>query len=870
MIVNQPTLGSRRIAAVVGFGFVALGSLAVRWLEENRVHHRWHLDTSWVAVATGCLIAMVVAVVFASIGTRLLNRPIGVLMAAASGGLAMAASGPVPGILVGALTGCVVTFGYGQMAFWFVCRITVSVAVGVPVAVLLHRFGVVSGVLSSPAICCALALLAVAQLCVVMHGFQGSGMSVRRVRTWTAGAGLRLLLTLPFLALSWLVGWHVDRNWHLQELVSQRSGKIRFIVPYRWQWSRAWEGRPVRHVDLKQATGRDLRMLSELSVLRELRVSGYQDTDSQLLDALRETSGLRRLRLIGIPRRRESLVPVLTLPGLQHCQVDDLKGRRVIATAGTITVHFSGPAISDEDLHWLGTVPGVEALTITDCPHVTSAGLSVISESGLQRLELAGDSFTDNGMRPLAKMPLKSLTLRCPRVTARGLGQLAQLPELQVLQIEDPQIDAEKLRAVSTIQMKRLVLEGALVGPEALDFLCKMNLETCQVYPPLRLREVAPLCQIEGLRSLSFVSPRFDLRLISGLRTLGQQHPVHLEVGVAEADWLALATASAMSGVSFSAGNRLSHDGSVVEGNSQICLYQPANRWKTPGVTKTVTSVTGNQALIPAGRIERSVDGPSVERDMVQWREQLQPEQLAMGIPFVNEVGMLLVPVPAGKFFMGFGDEQGAVAEQVSSQRHPVTLSNGFFMGAMEVTQQQFERVTGQQRGTFQGSELPVETVTWKEASDFCQQLSQFAGERAAGRRYRLPTEAEWEYACRAGSDFAYSFGNRLEDLDHFAWHALNAQGRTHRVGVKKPNAWGLFDMHGNVYEWVQDWHSDDYYSQSPSTDPPGPDDGVVRVARGGGWAFGGYRCAFRAFGGSGHSSKFLGFRVVCDTTTAP
>ncbi|MCH2399790.1 MAG: hypothetical protein MK364_11815, partial [Pirellulales bacterium] len=135
---NQPTFGSRRIAAGVGFGFVALGSLAVRWLEENQVHHRWHQDTSWVAVATGCLVAMVVAVVFASIGTRLLNRPIGILMAAASGGLALAASGPVPGILVGALTGCVVTFGYGRLAFWFVCRIAVAVAVGVPVAGLLH------------------------------------------------------------------------------------------------------------------------------------------------------------------------------------------------------------------------------------------------------------------------------------------------------------------------------------------------------------------------------------------------------------------------------------------------------------------------------------------------------------------------------------------------------------------------------------------------------------------------------------------------------------------------------------------------------------------------------------------------------------
>ncbi|MBB75571.1 MAG: hypothetical protein CMJ75_13775 [Planctomycetaceae bacterium] len=870
MTENQPTLGSRKIAAVVGFGFVALASLAVRWLEENHVHHRWHQETSWVAVAAGCLLAMVVAVLFATIGMRLLNRPIGVLMAAASGGLAMAASGPVPGILVGAVTGGVVTLGYGRMAFWWVCRITGMVMAGVLAAVLLHRFGVASGVLSEFAVCCGLALLGVAQLSVVMYRFRGTDDSDQHARTRAAETVLCLLLTLPFLPLSWLVGWHVDRNWHLQELVSQRSGEIRFIVPYRWQWAHAWEGRPVRHADLQQATVRDLRMMSELSVLRELRVTGYRGTDSQLLGALREAAGLRRLRLTGVPRRRESLVPVLTLPGLQRCQVDDLKGRRVTAIANATKVHFTGASISDEDLYWLRAVPGIETLTITDCPRVSEAGLAAIGELGLQRLELTGDSLTDQDLRPLATMPLKSLKLNCPGVTALGLRQFAQLPDLQVLQIEDLKIDAAKLRAVSIIPMKRLVLGGKIVEPEALELLCTMNLETCHLYPPLRLPEVAPLCRIKGLRGLSFVSSQFDLRLISGLRTLGRQYPIHLEVGVAEADWLTLATASALCGASFSADNRLSYDGSAVEGNSQICLYQPANRWKTPGIRKQPGNVVEDNTLVLEKGAEQRTEVAWTERDMARWREQLQPEQLAVGMPFVNEVGMRLVPVPAGHFFMGFGDGQVTVAEQVASQRHPVRLTRSFFMGAMEVTQEQFQQVTGRQRGTFQGSELPVETVTWQEANTFCQQLSQLAGERAAGRRYRLPTEAEWEYACRAGSDTEYTFGNRLQDLDHYAWHVLNAQGRTHQVGGKRPNAWGLFDMHGNVYEWVQDWHSDDYYSQSPITDPTGPNDGVVRVARGGGWAFGGYRCAFRAFGGSGHSSKFLGFRVVCETTIAP
>ena len=870
MTENQPGLGSRRIAAGVGFGFVASASLAVRWLEEKQVHHRWHQETSWVAVLAGCLAAMVVGVLFAWVGTRLLNRPIGVLMAAVSGGLAMASSGPVPGILVGALTGWVVTLGYGRLAFWFLCRIVVIVMVGTLAAAMLHRFGAGGDGLSLPVVWSALVLLGLGQLLVVVYKTTVPEHVTRRPWMRAAWSGLCVLLALPFLPLSWVVGWHVDRYWHLQELVEQRSGQVRFIVPHRRQWTRAWEGRPARYADLKQATVRDLRTLSELSVLRELRVSGYRGADPQLLGALRQATGLRRLQLTGLPRRRESIVPVLTLPGLQHCRVDDLKGRRVIATATATAVHLTGTSISDEDLRWLRGVPKIETLTITDCPRVSRAGLAVVGELGLQRLELAGHSFSDADLRPLARLPLKVLKLRCPGVTARGLREFAQLPDLQVFQMEDLSIDAEELLAVSKIKTKRLVLGGGIVRPEDLDLLSTMNLETCQLYTPLRLNEIAPLCQMEGLRGLSFVSPRFDLSLLTGLRRLGREHPIHLEVGVAETNWLTLATASAMSGASFSADNRFSYDGSVVEGNSQICLYQPANRWKTSAVTGARGTAVQEGRSAP-GDIADTPGGDSrAGSDAELWKEGLQPEQRAVGLPFVNEAGMVLVPIPAGRFLMGFDDGQAAVVERVSNHRHPVTLTRSFYIGAMEVTQEQFHQVTGEQRGTFQGADLPVETVTWQEALRFCQQLSQLAGERAARRLYRLPTEAEWEYACRAGSDSEYAFGNRLEELDHYAWHVLNAHGRTHPVGGKKPNVWGLFDMHGNVYEWVQDWHSDDYYSLSPTKDPSGPNDGVVRVARGGGWAFGGYRCAFRAFGGSGHSSKFLGFRVVCETSPAP
>jgi formylglycine-generating enzyme required for sulfatase activity len=145
-------------------------------------------------------------------------------------------------------------------------------------------------------------------------------------------------------------------------------------------------------------------------------------------------------------------------------------------------------------------------------------------------------------------------------------------------------------------------------------------------------------------------------------------------------------------------------------------------------------------------------------------------------------------------------------------------------------------------------SRHPVETVNWDEAMEFCRKLSALPAERAGRRTYRLPTEAEWEYACRAGTTTRWFSGDDDAKVLEYAWCNANAHGMTHPVGEKKPNAWGLYDMHGNVNQWCSDWFGADFYKQSPPRDPTGPSAGYARVWRGGNCLYpaSGCRSAFR------------------------
>jgi formylglycine-generating enzyme required for sulfatase activity len=234
-----------------------------------------------------------------------------------------------------------------------------------------------------------------------------------------------------------------------------------------------------------------------------------------------------------------------------------------------------------------------------------------------------------------------------------------------------------------------------------------------------------------------------------------------------------------------------------------------------------------------------------------------------------NTVTLKLALIPKGTFLMGSpatekDPEHGHADNEV---QHTVTISKSFYMGVTEVTQKQYETVMGKNPSTFKGPNNPVYPVTWDEAVEFCRKLS-----ATTGKTIRLPTEAEWEYACRAGSKARFSFGDADTDLGAYAWYTANSADRTTRVksthpaGLKKPNAWGLYDMHGNVWEWCSDWYAADYGTGS-QTDPAGPAKGGIRVLRGGSWNYCSWGCRLAGRGRIGPDGKYDvnggGFRVV-------
>ena len=255
-----------------------------------------------------------------------------------------------------------------------------------------------------------------------------------------------------------------------------------------------------------------------------------------------------------------------------------------------------------------------------------------------------------------------------------------------------------------------------------------------------------------------------------------------------------------------------------------------------------------------------------------------------------NSIGMKLVLIPSGSFTMGSDDD--AVQRPV----HRVTISKPFFMATTATTQAQWAAIMGttvqQQRDDAnpilpivgEGGNYPMYYVSWHDAMTFCQKLG-----AKENRHYRLPTEAEWEYACRAGSASMYSFGDSATELRNYAWFADNsgdsafdsaiiwatdpdhysqkvlANGcQTHPVGTKKPNAWGLYDMHGNVCQWCADWYGE--YPEGDATDPTGPANGTARILRGGTWADRPAICTASYRGSFAPDTHFsgVGFRVVC------
>jgi len=216
------------------------------------------------------------------------------------------------------------------------------------------------------------------------------------------------------------------------------------------------------------------------------------------------------------------------------------------------------------------------------------------------------------------------------------------------------------------------------------------------------------------------------------------------------------------------------------------------------------------------------------------------------------------VDISPGTFIMG--NSNGRSNEKPA---HQVTISKGFQMLRFEVTQAQWEAVMGSNPSYFLGDNNPVEVVSWNDCQSFISKLNKLD----SNYTYRLPTEAEWEYCCRAGSATNYSFGDDEEQLGDYAWYGYNSKGKTHPVGQKFPNAWGLYDMHGNVQEWCQDWYDEDYYKNSPNTDPQGPNSGMDHVIRGDSFEY--VAPCHSSSRRTGNNKKWggLGFRLVREET---
>jgi formylglycine-generating enzyme required for sulfatase activity/serine/threonine protein kinase len=257
-------------------------------------------------------------------------------------------------------------------------------------------------------------------------------------------------------------------------------------------------------------------------------------------------------------------------------------------------------------------------------------------------------------------------------------------------------------------------------------------------------------------------------------------------------------------------------------------------------------------------------------------------KNLGMPVQQTNSIGMKLVLIPPGQFSMGSPTAEPrelGVSMTRESPAHRVAITRPFLLGAFEVTQAEYQQVMGSNPSFFspQGkgrqpladqdtARYPVESVSWADATEFCRRLSALQGEHSARRVYRLPTEAEWEYACRAGSTTRWASGDVDAELDAYAWLGSSSGNRTHPVGQKRANAWGLYDMHGNVFEWCADWFTEDYYTRSPSEDPVGPASGLERVIRGGSWwnAPAHARSAARV-GAPRDGSELIGLRVACE-----
>ena len=277
------------------------------------------------------------------------------------------------------------------------------------------------------------------------------------------------------------------------------------------------------------------------------------------------------------------------------------------------------------------------------------------------------------------------------------------------------------------------------------------------------------------------------------------------------------------------------------------------------GMVKLKASTPSNLQITlskEATAIQQSpVSQPTVTQEPVAQTPVTNVDNIS--IPVKDGISIEMVRVEAGTFTMGATAEMGEPWDD-EKPAHQVTLTNDYYIGKYEVTQALWHTVMGKNPSDFKGDNLPVEKVSWKDCQKFLSKLN-----RITGKTFRLPTEAEWEYAARGGNKsrgYQYSGSNNLSDV---AWYTANSGSKTHAVGTKQPNELGIYDMTGNVWEWCQDWYGK--YSSSSQVNPTGANSGSGRVRRGGSWSSNarGCRSSYRASRTPDYRYGNLGLRLV-------
>ncbi|QGQ25623.1 SUMF1/EgtB/PvdO family nonheme iron enzyme [Gimesia benthica] len=301
-----------------------------------------------------------------------------------------------------------------------------------------------------------------------------------------------------------------------------------------------------------------------------------------------------------------------------------------------------------------------------------------------------------------------------------------------------------------------------------------------------------------------------------------------------------------------------------------------------PGLWHAIHSRETPSELLNSNDFDHQLATENFEEKTASCDETKTTKQRVIEKPttLTNSIEMQFVLVPAGTFTMGIPDSGNDFDPPPETPAHPVTLTDDFLLGQYEVTQEQYLRIMGSNPSyhlpeNSSGDNIanfPVEQVTWYEAHDFCRQLSNLPAEQIKGRSYRLPTEAEWEYACKAGSDEPFNW-SRYQNRSGGTGYAggIRPALPVTPVGHYTANSMGIYDMRGNVWEWCSDWFDRDYYRRSPRENPRGPAQGFIKVVRGSDWRFTGETCRIDySMMPPWKASPFVGFRIVCELHQIP